>query len=43
MSPRFQRLVTILVSVLLLTGAITLILYNSKKNIVFFLRLQKCY
>ena len=36
MSPRFQRLVTILVSFLLLTGAITLILYNSKKNIVFF-------
>jgi len=36
MTLRFQRLSIILLTVILLAGAITLILYNSKKNIVFF-------
>ncbi len=36
MTLRFQRLAIILLTVILLAGAITLILYNSKKNIVFF-------
>jgi len=33
---RFQRLLVILVSLILITGALFLILNNSKKNIVFF-------
>ena len=36
MTLRFQRLLVILVSLILITGALFLILNNSKKNIVFF-------
>ena len=36
MSISFQRLIIILFSLILLTGAVLLILYNSKKNLVFF-------
>ena len=36
MSLRFQRLVIILISLILISGALILILTNSKKNIIFF-------
>ena len=36
MTVRFQRLLLILFSLIFLTSAILLILYNSKKNLVFF-------
>ena len=36
MSLRFQRLVVILISLILISGSVILILTNSKKNIVFF-------
>ena len=36
MTVRFQRLLVILVSLILISGALTLILTNSKKNIIFF-------
>ncbi len=36
MSLRFQRLILILITLVMLASAITLILYNSKQNIVFF-------
>ena len=36
MSPRFQRLLMILISLTLITGSLFLILNNSKKNITFF-------
>ena len=36
MSLRFQRLVLILISLLILGAAVLLILFNTKKNIVFF-------
>tara|TARA_Y100000741_G_scaffold349108_1_gene317927 strand:- start:74 stop:514 length:441 start_codon:yes stop_codon:yes gene_type:complete len=36
MSLRFQRLLLILISLIFLTSSILLILYNSKKNLVFF-------
>lgn len=36
MSLRFQRLILILLSFILLLGSILLILFNTKKNIVFF-------
>ena len=36
MSHRFQRLLLIIISIILFSGALTLILTNSKKNIVFF-------
>ena len=36
MTLRFQRLLVILVSLILITGALFLILNNSKKNILFF-------
>ena len=36
MSPRFQRLLIILISLTLITGSLILILNNSKKNITFF-------
>jgi Cytochrome c-type biogenesis protein CcmE len=36
MSISFQRLIIILFSLILLTGAALLILYNSKQNLVFF-------
>ena len=36
MTIRFQRLLLILFSLIFLTSAILLILYNSKKNLVFF-------
>ena len=36
MTLRFQRLLLILISLIFLTSSILLILYNSKKNLVFF-------
>tara|TARA_B110000438_G_scaffold299845_1_gene350851 strand:- start:744 stop:1253 length:510 start_codon:yes stop_codon:yes gene_type:complete len=36
MSVRFQRLLLILISLIFLTAAILLILFNSKKNLIFF-------
>ena len=36
MSIRFQRLLLILLSLIFLTAAILLVLFNSKKNLIFF-------
>ena len=36
MSLRFQRLILILITLVILCGAVLLILFNAKKNIVFF-------
>ena len=36
MTVRFQRLIIILISLIFLAGAVILILYNSKNNLIFF-------
>ena len=36
MSARFQRLLVIMISLILLSSGILLILYNSKQNLIFF-------